>query len=115
IILVLKEYNIASGRIKGATGVWLDPGIPGKERKICAMGVRCSRWITIHGLAFNINTDLAYFKNIVPCGIADKGVASMADELGYKVNESEVEEIFIKKFAEVFEADIQPVTTKVLQ
>lgn len=109
IILLLKEYGIEAGRLPGSTGVWLDPDIPGKARKICAMGVRSSRWMTIHGLALNINTDLKYFDYIVPCGIADKGVTSMEKELGKKLDEKEVQKIFINKFASVFEAAIHPV------
>lgn len=109
IIRLLKEYGIESGRLPGSTGVWLDAGIPGKARKICAMGVRSSRWITIHGLALNMNTNLQFFDYIVPCGISDKGVTSMEKELGKKVKEQEVEKIFLEKFSEVFEARIQPV------
>ncbi|HET8574340.1 MAG TPA: lipoyl(octanoyl) transferase LipB [Edaphocola sp.] len=112
IILMLQEYGIEAGRLPGSTGVWLDAGIPGKARKICAMGVRSSRWITIHGLALNINTDLKYFDYIVPCGISDKGVTSMHKELGIPVDEKEVERIFLEKFARVFEAGIRPVTEK---
>ncbi len=84
-ILTLKEYGLESGRIKGATGVWLD--IEGDNpRKIMAIGVRCSRWITMHGFAFNVNTDLQLFKNIIPCGIDDKGVTSLAHELGRELD-----------------------------
>jgi len=74
IIGTLSTYGIQAGRLEGSTGVWLDPETPGKARKICAMGVRSSRWITMHGLALNINTDLQFFNHIVPCGIVDKGV-----------------------------------------
>lgn len=109
IILMLREYGIEAGRLPGSTGVWLDADIPGKARKICAMGVRSSRWITIHGLALNMNTDLKYFDYIVPCGISDKGVTSMQKELGVPVDEKEVERIFLEKFAQVFEANIEPV------
>jgi lipoyl(octanoyl) transferase len=80
IILTLSEYGIEAGRYEGYTGVWLDADNY-KARKICAMGVRCSRWVTMHGLAFNVNTDLNYFKNIIPCGIDDKDVTSMEREL----------------------------------
>lgn len=110
IIRLLKEYGIESGRLPGSTGVWLDAGIPGRARKICAMGVRSSRWITIHGLALNINTDLKFFDYIVPCGISDKGVTSIARELGKVVDENQVQQIFIQKFEEVFEATISPVS-----
>lgn len=89
VILTLKDYGIESGRYPGYTGVWLDPDND-KARKICAMGVRCSRWVTMHGFAFNVNTDLNYFKNIVPCGIDDKDVASMKTELGYELPMEEV-------------------------
>lgn len=105
IILTLREYGIESGRLKGSTGVWLDAD-NANARKICAMGVKSSRWITIHGLALNINTDLQFFNYIVPCGIVDKGVTSMAKELGRAVDEEEVKRIFVEKFAEVFESEM---------
>lgn len=108
IILTIKEYGITAGRLPGSTGVWLDPDDAGKARKICAMGVRSSRWITMHGLALNINTDLQFFNYIVPCGIVDKGVTSMAKELGRIVDEEEVKRIFLEKFALVFEAGVVP-------
>jgi lipoyl(octanoyl) transferase len=92
IILTLAHYGLIAGRYPGYTGVWFDAD-NGRARKICAMGVRCSRWVTMHGLAFNVNTDLSYFKNIVPCGIDDKAVTSMELELGRKVNINEVKEI----------------------
>lgn len=112
IILTLKEYGIESGRLKGSTGVWLDADNE-KARKICAMGVRSSRWITMHGLALNVNSDLQFFNYIVPCGIVDKGVTSMEKELGMKVDEEEVKRIFVEKFAEVFESNIIPVAAHV--
>lgn len=90
VIRTLAEYGIAAGRYPGYTGVWLDADKE-KARKICAMGVRCSRWVTMHGFAFNVNPDLIYFKNIVPCGIDDKDVTSMERELGYKLDISEVQ------------------------
>jgi lipoyl(octanoyl) transferase len=105
IILTIKEYGIEAGRLPGSTGVWLEPDTA-NARKICAMGVRSSRWITMHGLALNVNTDLQFFNNIVPCGIVDKGVTSMAKELGNTVNEEDVKRIFREKFAEVFEANV---------
>jgi lipoyl(octanoyl) transferase len=114
IIRTLREFGIESGRLPGSTGVWLDTDIPSKSRKICAMGVRSSRWITIHGLALNVNTDLNYFNYIVPCGIADKGVTSMEQELGHKLDESAVKEVFLVKFAEVFESEISPFFQKEL-
>jgi lipoyl(octanoyl) transferase len=90
VILTLREYGIASGRIAGCTGVWLDEKDPKRARKICAFGVRCSRWVTMHGFAFNVNTDLSYFNNIIPCGIRDKSVTSLERELGRKVDPEEV-------------------------
>lgn len=107
IIRVMAEYGLEGTRSKGETGVWLDPEIPGKERKICAMGVRCSRWITMHGFAFNVNTDLSYFNHIIPCGIQNKQVTSLEKELGHKMNFREVQDKLITKFAEVFQADMQ--------
>lgn len=89
VILTLADYGIAAGRYEGYTGVWLDADNE-KARKICAMGVRCSRWVTMHGFAFNVNTDLDYFKNIVPCGIDDKDVTSMQRELGMALDMEEV-------------------------
>ena len=106
IIRMLAHYGINADRLAGATGVWLDANDPSKARKICAMGVRCSRWITIHGFALNVNTDLKYFDYIVPCGITDKKVTSMQKELGQQVNEEDVKGILKKEFAEVFEAKI---------
>ncbi len=90
VILTLKDYGIEAGRIPGLTGVWLDPEHKVKARKICALGVRCSRWVTMHGFAFNVNTDLNYFNYIIPCGITDKQVTSMEKELERKVDIEEV-------------------------
>ncbi|MCF8451295.1 MAG: lipoyl(octanoyl) transferase LipB [Taibaiella sp.] len=106
IIRMLAHYGISGGRLPGSTGVWLDADIKGQARKICAMGVRCSRWITMHGFALNVNTDLRYFDYIVPCGITDKSVTSMQKELGTIIDENEVKGILIEKFEDVFEADI---------
>ena len=106
IILTMAEYGIEGGRSKGETGVWIDTDIPGKERKICAMGVRCSRWITMHGFAFNVNNDLSYFNHIIPCGIVNKQVTSLEKELGRKVDYEEVKAKLKKNFALVFEAEI---------
>lgn len=106
IILTLKEYGVEAGRSEGETGVWLGVGTP-FSRKICAMGVRASRWVTMHGFAFNVNADLGYFDNIIPCGIRGKGVTSLHVELGVdRVNEKEVEEKIIKHFSALFEAEI---------
>ena len=104
IILTMAEYGIVGDRSKGETGVWIDTGIKGKERKICAIGIKCSRWVTMHGFAFNVNTDLSYFGNIVPCGIANKQVTSLEKELGGKVDMLEVKEKVKKNFEKVFEA-----------
>ncbi|MBB6609783.1 lipoyl(octanoyl) transferase LipB [Pontibacter sp. Tf4] len=106
VILTLEEYGITAGRIQGLTGVWLDHEEQKDPRKICAMGVKCSRWVTMHGFAFNINTDLDYFSNIVPCGINDKKVTSLAKELNHEVPETEVEEKLLKHLAHLFDADI---------
>jgi lipoyl(octanoyl) transferase len=102
IILTLAEYNIKGERSKGETGVWIEPGISGKERKICAMGVRCSRWITMHGFALNVNTDLSYFNNIIPCGIENKQVTSIERELKHKVDFEEAKEKIKRNFEKVF-------------
>jgi lipoyl(octanoyl) transferase len=104
IIRTLADYGLQGDRSPGETGVWLDPGIRGKERKICAIGIRCSRWITMHGFAFNVNTNLDYFNNIIPCGIQNKQVTSLQKELGYEVDMSEVKEKVKKHFEEVFDA-----------
>lgn len=106
IILTLAEYGIVAGRSKGETGVWLDADVPGKARKICAMGVRCSRWVTMHGWGFNVNSNLNYFNNIVPCGIVDKSVTSMQQELGREVDMEEVKEKLRKNFSALFEAEL---------
>lgn len=102
IIRTISRYGIAGDRLPGATGVWLDAEDPKKARKICAMGVRCSRWLTMHGFALNVNTDLKYFGYIVPCGIVDKGVTSMEKELGHSVDEDEVKAILREEFLSVF-------------
>jgi len=102
IILTMAEYGLKGERSAGETGVWLAPGVTGEERKICAIGVRCSRWITMHGLAFNVNTDLAYFNNIIPCGIQNKQVTSLAKELGFQVDLAIVKEKVKRNFEKVF-------------
>lgn len=105
IILTLAEYGLESGRSDGETGVWLGVGTP-FARKICAMGVRASRWVTMHGFALNVNVDLGYFDNIIPCGIRGKGVTSLNVELGVeKVDEEEVKSKIIKHLTELFEAE----------
>jgi lipoyl(octanoyl) transferase len=102
IIRTIAEYGIESERSEGETGVWIDVKTPHKARKICALGVRTSRWITMHGFALNVNTDLEYFNLIIPCGIQNKQVTSMAKELGKEVNIQEVEEKIKTHFEDVF-------------
>ena len=103
IILTLAEYGLKTERSPGETGVWFDVGTP-FSRKICAMGVRASRWVTMHGFALNVNADLGYFDNIIPCGIRGKAVTSMRVELGREVNEEEVKEKILKHFSVLFES-----------
>lgn len=105
IILTLDDYGIKAGRYPGYTGVWLDADNE-KARKISAMGVRCSRWVTMHGFAFNINADLYYFKNIVPCGIEDKDVTSMQRELGYALDMEEVKNNLKTHIATLFKMEL---------
>ncbi|MBI9039715.1 MAG: lipoyl(octanoyl) transferase LipB [Bacteroidales bacterium] len=102
IIKTLDDYDISASRFKGATGVWLDATIPHKARKICAIGVRSSRWITMHGFAFNVNTDLNYYNYINPCGFTDKAVTSMEKELGAKQNLNEVKQKLKSKLVDQF-------------
>lgn len=107
IILTLAEYGLNTERSPGETGVWLDVGTP-FARKICAMGVRASRWVTMHGFALNVNADLGYFDNIIPCGIRGKAVTSLQVELGLeKVNEEEVKSKILKHFEELFECELK--------
>jgi lipoyl(octanoyl) transferase len=113
IIRTIAHYGIKGDRLPGSTGVWLDVGTP-DARKICAMGVRCSRWVTMHGFALNVNTDLKYFDYIVPCGITDKTVTSMSRELGREIDEQEVKDRTLAEFAHVFETEIQPMTEEQL-
>ncbi|MGN0003885.1 MAG: lipoyl(octanoyl) transferase LipB [Sphingobacterium composti] len=105
IILTLADYGIKAGRYEGFTGVWLDAEND-KARKICAMGVRASRWVTMHGFAFNVNADLNYFGNIIPCGIDDKDVTSMERELGRKLNMDEVKEKLKNHIANLFHMEL---------
>jgi len=107
IIRSIAEYGIKGERSAGETGVWIDSGIPGKERKICAMGVRCSRWITMHGFALNVNTDLGYFNNIIPCGIQNKQVTSMEKEMGGKVDIEGVKATIRHHFENVFHVSLK--------
>lgn len=114
VILTLADYGIIAGRVKGATGVWLDGDKPFGARKICAIGIRCSRWVTMHGWAFNVNSDLNYFGNIIPCGITDKAVTSLNKELG--VEEVDIEEVKTKLkyyFAQLFEAELVNATVEI--
>jgi lipoyl(octanoyl) transferase len=107
IILTLAEYGLETGRSPGETGVWLDVGTP-FARKICALGVRASRWVTMHGFALNVNADLGYFDNIIPCGIRGKAVSSLNVELGVeRVNETDVKEKLLKHFKALFEAEFE--------
>jgi len=105
IILTLKEYGLESERSPGETGVWFDVGTP-KARKICALGVKSSRWVTMHGFAFNVNADLSYFENIIPCGIVDKQVTSMQKELGREMDMEEVKNKLKAHLVRLFEMKI---------
>jgi len=102
VILTLTDFGIKSGRVEGLTGVWIE-GDTNRARKICAMGVKCSRWVTMHGIGFNVNTDLNYFSNIIPCGIDDKAVTSMQQELGHKINLEEVSTKLLNHLSDLFE------------
>ncbi len=106
IILVLAQYGIRGERSPGETGVWIDATVKGRERKICAMGVRCSRWVTMHGFALNVNTDLNYFNFIIPCGIANKQVTSLEKELGYAPVMAEVKQRLAAAFEQVFDGQL---------
>lgn len=106
IIMTLAAFDIKGSRSPGETGVWLDPGLPGRERKICAMGVRCSRWITMHGFALNVNTELSYFNNIIPCGIQNKMVTSMEKEIGCLQDPEIIKKELRKAFEEVFRVQL---------
>lgn len=107
IILTLNDYGIIAGRIEGLTGVWLDHEKQLDPRKICALGVKSSRWVTMHGFAFNVNTDISYFGHIVPCGIDDKAVTSLEKEVGKTVNIKEVEEILKGHIYTLFEMELK--------
>jgi len=105
IILTLKEYNLTAERSKGETGVWFDVGTK-KARKICAFGVKSSRWVTMHGFAFNVTSDLSYFENIIPCGIQNKSVTSLENELGEKPNMETVKQKLKSHLVQLFEMEI---------
>jgi lipoyl(octanoyl) transferase len=106
IILTLADYGLVGQRSKGETGVWLDPESPLQARKICAMGVRCSRWVTMHGFALNVHPDLSYFDNIVPCGIANKSVTSMQRETALAIDMEQVKQKLLHHFEAVFDISI---------
>ena len=106
VIRTLAHFQITATRFEGLTGVWIDADTP-RARKICAMGVKCSRWITMHGIALNVSPDLGYFGNIVPCGIQDKAVTSMAKELGREVLIAEVQKVLLQEMVAVFNFSIQ--------
>ena len=106
VIQTLKVFDISAGRIPGLTGVWVGEDNPAMARKICAMGVKSSRWVTMHGLALNINADLGYFKNIVACGIEGKAVTSMQKELNTMLAMADVEEVLKKNIATLFELEL---------
>ena len=111
IILTLSDYGIHAGRFPGFTGVWIDPEDPNIARKICAMGVRASRWVTMHGFALNVNTNLSYFENIVPCGIDDKEVTSMEKELGRPLNTADVKAAILRHLSQLFNMEwVNPAT-----
>ncbi len=106
VILTMAEYDLKGDRSVGETGVWIEPNVAGRERKICAMGIRCSRWVTMHGLAFNVNTDLDYFNYIIPCGIVNKQVTSLQKELGRMLPMDEVKQKMKKNFEKVFDVEL---------
>ncbi|MGB0914515.1 MAG: lipoyl(octanoyl) transferase LipB [Crocinitomicaceae bacterium] len=102
VILTLADYGIEASRVDGLTGVWIDGDKP-TARKICAIGVKSSRWVTMHGIGFNVNSDLSYFSHIIPCGIQDKAVTSMESELGRKLDMQEIADVLKEKLATLFE------------
>jgi len=108
VIRTLREWGIESGRYPGYTGVWIEPESQRRARKICAMGVKCSRWITMHGFALNIDPDLSYFRHIVPCGILEKDVTSMEKELGFIPEAEKIKACLLYHIAEVFSCRIEP-------
>jgi lipoyl(octanoyl) transferase len=101
VIRTLAHYGVLGARYEGLTGVWVDPKTP-RARKICALGVKASRWVTMHGIGFNINSDLSYFDHIIPCGIQDKAVTSLEKEIGEKVNISDIKNVLLKEMTELF-------------
>lgn len=115
IIQTLRVYGIHSGRLAGATGVWLDTDKPGRTRKICAIGVRTSHWVSMHGFALNVNTNLKYFNYINPCGFTDKAVTSLSAELGRQVNVDEVKTLLAARLAAVYNLDLTRVEASELE
>ncbi|MCS6991526.1 MAG: lipoyl(octanoyl) transferase LipB [Chitinophagales bacterium] len=113
VIGTLADFGVTAGRSAGATGVWLDANSPARARKICAIGIRCSRWVTMHGLAFNVNTDLQFFRLIVPCGITNKGVTSLQKELGKEIPMEEVKKVWLRWFSKLFRVFPQPANQEV--
>lgn len=107
IIRVCRDYGVISDRVDGKTGVWIKAQVEAESRKICAMGIRCSRWVTMHGFALNINTDLAYFDYIVPCGIQNRAVTSLQSELGRSVDEEDVRSRIVSHFSDVFGVNLR--------
>lgn len=114
IILTLAHYGIRSERLDGATGVWLETNKPGRTRKICAIGVRTSHWVSMHGFAFNVNTNLRYFNYINPCGFTDKSVTSLSAEIGRPVDMNEVKILLAEKLAFVYGLELIPVQSSTL-
>lgn len=108
VIMTLTQFDIDAGRISGLTGVWIDYKDQKNPRKICALGVKSSRWVTMHGFAFNVNADLDYFKNIIPCGIDDKAVTSLNQELGHEVDINEIKGILRDNITSLFEMELLP-------
>lgn len=106
IIQTIAQYGIEGERLDGATGVWLDTKVPGKARKICAIGVKASRYVSMHGFALNVNTDLTYFNHINPCGFVDKGVTSMQKELGRQIDMEELKEAMLQKISGLFNLEL---------
>jgi lipoyl(octanoyl) transferase len=107
VIKTCTAFGVAAGRTEGRTGVWVGPDVRGPERKICAIGIRCSRWVTMHGLAFNIAPDLSFFGMIIPCGISDRGVTSLAQELGHELAEKEVRDVLLDAICDRFKLNPQ--------
>ncbi|MFT4024239.1 MAG: lipoyl(octanoyl) transferase LipB [Flavihumibacter sp.] len=106
VIRTIGAFGLQGDRSPGETGVWLEPFTKGRERKICAIGIRCSRWITMHGFALNVNTNLDYFNHIIPCGIQQKAVTSISKEIGQSIDFNTVKEIFVDKFSDIFDVEI---------